>query len=114
MHEMSLAQNILDIVQKTASQHNAKKVLKITIRAGQLRGIVPEQLKFCFGFVAKDSLAEEAELLVHSLPIKGRCKQCQTEFFVKEFRFACEACQAEDIEVLQGMELLVENIEVAD
>ena len=114
MHEMSLAQNILDIVLKTASQNNAKKVLKITIRAGQLRGIVPEQLKFCFGFVAKDSIAEEAELLVNTLPIKGRCKNCRAEFFVKEFRFACSECQNEDIEVLQGMELLVENIEVAD
>ena len=114
MHEMGLAQNFLDIVLKTAAQHNVKKIVKITIRAGQLRGIVPEQLKFCFGFVAKDSIAEEAELIVNSLPIKGRCKGCGNEFFVKEYRFICPECENEDIEVLQGMELLVENIEVGN
>lgn len=52
MHEMGLAQNIMDIVVKTAEQNNVDKVVRINVRAGQLRGIVPEQLQFCFGFVA--------------------------------------------------------------
>jgi hydrogenase nickel incorporation protein HypA/HybF len=114
MHEMSLAQNILDIVLRTASQHKAVKVSKITIRAGQLRGIIPEQLRFCFGFVAKDSIVEDADLIVNTLPIKGSCRKCEEEFFVREYQFICPSCGSEEIEVLQGMELLVENIEVTD
>ncbi len=114
MHEMSLAQNILDIVLKTAAANDVKKVIRITIRAGQLRGIVPEQLKFCFGFVAKDSIAEDSDLVVNSLPIKGKCKACGNPFFVKEYRFVCPECESEEVEVLQGMELLVENIEVGE
>jgi len=112
MHEMSLAQNILDIVQKTASAHRVKRIVRISIRAGQLRGIVPEQLKFCFGFVAKDSAAEGADLVVHTLPIQAACKQCKELFFVKEYVFVCPACGSEKVDVKQGMELLVENIEV--
>jgi len=112
MHEMSLAQNILDIVLKTASAHSVKRVARISIRAGQLRGIVPEQLKFCFGFVAKDSIAEQADLVVNTIPIQAACKQCQEIFFVKEFSFVCPACGSEQVDVRQGMELLVENIEV--
>ena len=112
MHEMGLAQNILDIALNTASQHNVKKITKITIRAGKLRGIVPDQLSFCFGFVAKDTIAEGTELVVNSLPIKVKCKDCQKEFSVEEFKFICPDCEGEDIDVLQGMELLVENIEV--
>ena len=112
MHEMSLAQNILDIVLKTAAANNVRKVLRITIRAGQLRGIVPEQLKFCFGFVAKDSIAEDCELVVKILPIKGECKQCKKQFFVENYSFVCPECDSEQIDVVQGMELMVENIEV--
>jgi hydrogenase nickel incorporation protein HypA/HybF len=112
MHEMSLAQNILDIALKTASANQVNRVVRITIRAGQLRGIVPEQLKFCFGFVAKDSIAEGADLLVNSLPIRAACKQCKDSFFVKEYSFVCPACGSEQVDVVQGMELLVENIEV--
>jgi len=112
MHEMSLAQNILDIALKAASANRVKKILRITIRAGQLRGIVPEQLKFCFGFVAKESIAEEAELVVNSLPIRARCGRCTETFFVKEYSFVCPACGNPKVDVVQGMELLVENIEV--
>ena len=77
MHEMGLAQNILDVVLRSAQENQVKKVLRITMRAGQLRAIVPEQLKFCFGFVAKDSLADGAELVIHVVPIQARCKGCQ-------------------------------------
>lgn len=113
MHEMGLAQNIFDIVLKTAQQNGVGRVLRINVRAGQLRGIVPEQLQFCFGFVSRESpILEGAELVIETLPIRGRCKSCQHVFFVKEYRFRCSECDHEDIEVLQGMELLVANIEV--
>ena len=112
MHEMGLAQNIMDIVVKTAEQNNVDKVVRINVRAGQLRGIVPEQLQFCFGFVARESsLVDGAELVIETLPIKGKCKSCAHEFSVEEYRFVCPECEHEDIDVLQGMELLVSNIE---
>ena len=113
MHEMGLVQNIVDIVLKTAEQNDIAKVLRINIRAGQLRAIVPEQLQFCFGILAKESpILDGTELVVETLPVKGKCKSCRHEFLVKEYRFVCPECEHEDIDVLQGMELLVSNIEV--
>lgn len=112
MHEMGLAQNIFDIVLRTAEQNGVGKILRINIRAGQLRGIVPEQLQFCFGFVAKESeVVDGAQLVIETVPIKGKCKSCQHEFDVEEYRFVCPECEHEDIDILQGMELLVSNIE---
>jgi hydrogenase nickel incorporation protein HypA/HybF len=112
MHEMALAQNILDIVLDAARRHGAHRVRRISIRAGRLRGIIPEQLQFCFGFVAKDSIAEGADLSVVTVPIKARCKACGREFLVEEFKFICPDCNDPHVETLQGLELLVENIEV--
>ena len=114
MHEMGLVQNIFDIVLKTAEQNSISKVLRINIRAGQMRAIVPQQLQFCFEILSKESpIVEGAELVVEILPVKGKCKSCTHEFAVEEFQFVCPECKHEDIEVLQGMELLVSNIEVA-
>ena len=112
MHEMGLAQNIFDIVLRTAERNRVEKVLRINVRAGQLRGIVPEQLQFCFGFVARESsVVDGAELVIETVPIRGKCKGCSHEFLVEEYRFVCPECGHEDIEVLQGMELMVSNIE---
>ena len=55
MHEMGLVQNIFDIVLKTAEQNDIAKVLRINIRAGQMRAIVPGQLQFCFEILSKES-----------------------------------------------------------
>jgi len=114
MHEMGLVQNIVDIVLKTAEQNGITKVLRINIRAGQLRAIVPKQLQFCFEILSRESkILQGAELVVETLPVKGKCKSCKHEFPVNEYRFVCPECEHEDIDVLQGMELLVANIEVA-
>jgi hydrogenase nickel incorporation protein HypA/HybF len=114
MHEMGLVQNIFDIVLKTAEQNGITKVLRINIRAGQLRAIVPKQLQFCFEILSKESpIVEGAQLVIETLPVKGKCKSCEHEFPVEEYRFVCPECKHEDIDVLQGMELLVSNIEVA-
>lgn len=114
MHEMGLVQNIFDIVLKTAEQNGVGKVLRINVRAGQLRGIVPEQLQFCFQFVSRESaIVDGAELVIETIPIKGKCKSCRHEFLVEEYRFVCPECEHENIDVVQGMELLVSNIEVA-
>jgi hydrogenase nickel incorporation protein HypA/HybF len=114
MHEMGLVQNIFDIVLKTAEQNGITKVLRINIRAGQMRAIVPEQLQFCFEILSKESpIVEGAKLVIETLPVEGKCKSCSHEFSVEEYRFVCPKCEHEDIEVLQGMELMVSNIEVA-
>jgi hydrogenase nickel incorporation protein HypA/HybF len=114
MHEMGLVQNIFDIVLKTAEQNGVAKVLRINIRAGQLRAIVPEQLQFCFEILSRESpIVEGAQLVIETVPVKGKCKSCRYEFAVEEYRFVCPACAHEEIDVLQGMELLVSNIEVA-
>lgn len=112
MHEMGLAQNILDIVLRTASSNGARRVVRVKIRAGRLRAIVPDQLRFCFDFVAKDSLAEGAELAVQIVPIRTRCRGCAAEFEVEPVRFVCPGCGGEELDILQGKELLVENIEI--
>jgi hydrogenase nickel incorporation protein HypA/HybF len=113
MHEMGLVQNIFDIVLKTAEQNGISKVLRVNIRAGQLRAIVPEQLQFCFEILSRESpIVAGAELVVETVSVKGKCKSCGQAFSVEEYRFVCPECEHEDIEVLQGMELLVSNIEV--
>lgn len=112
MHEMSIAQSILKIALNAAETNGAKKLKTVRIRAGELRGIVPSQLSFFFQFITKDTPAEGAVLDVETVPIKGRCKSCDFEFMVEDFQFICTECQSKDIDVVQGMELAVKEIEI--
>ncbi len=112
MHEMSIAQSILDIVLDVARKEGARKVAVIKIQAGAMRGIVPEQLRFCMEFLTRETPAEGARLDVETLPARGLCRQCRTEFEVENFTFVCPKCEGSAIETTAGMELAVKEIEV--
>ena len=112
MHELSIAQNIMKIVDSSARQSGATSVKTIRIRAGALRGIVSEQLLFLFDFVKKETIAEGATLEVEIVPVKARCKDCQRVFLVENFEMICSECQSKDLDVINGMELDVKEIEI--
>ncbi|MBI5119215.1 hydrogenase maturation nickel metallochaperone HypA [Candidatus Poribacteria bacterium] len=112
MHEMSIAQSILRIVLAEAQRNGARKIKTVRIRAGELRGIVPSQLSFFFQFITKDTFAEGATLDFEIVPIKGKCKPCDNVFPVLNFEFICPNCASKDVDVVEGMELAVKEIEI--
>jgi hydrogenase nickel incorporation protein HypA/HybF len=109
---MSVAQSILKIVLTEAQRNGATKVKTVRIRAGELRGIVQEQLGFFFEFISKDTIAEGSAFELETVPIKAVCKECNHEFMVQDYAFVCPECESKDVDMLQGMELAVKEIEI--
>ncbi|MDD2742151.1 MAG: hydrogenase maturation nickel metallochaperone HypA, partial [Rhodocyclaceae bacterium] len=64
MHEMSLAEGILQLVEDTARREQAKTVKTIVLEIGRLSAVEPEALKFCFAAVTRGSIAQDATLEV--------------------------------------------------
>ncbi len=62
MHEMSLCESILRILEKQAEKEGFQRVLKVKILIGEHAGASEESLAFCFPFVTKGTLAEGAAL----------------------------------------------------
>lgn len=112
MHELTIAQGILDIALNTADSHGAGKVTGVKVLAGEMTGIVPEALEFGFAALSEGTIAGGACLTVHVLPLIGRCRDCGDERRVDRYRFICEACGSFAIEIISGRELKVESVEV--
>jgi hydrogenase nickel incorporation protein HypA/HybF len=65
MHEVAIAQGILDVVLDVAEGRETRTV---RIRAGELQAISQESLQFCFELVAQDSPAAAARVEVEIVP----------------------------------------------
>ena len=113
MHEMSIAQNIADIVLSTAQKNMAGRVLGVRVQAGRMRGIVPDQLRFCFEFMVKGTIAEDADLSIEEIPVNVRCRKCGVRSELGGLQFICGACQSKDLETITGMELTVRDIRIS-
>ena len=112
MHELAIARNIVNIAIAAAEKEGAKRITRVDVVAGELRGIVPAQLTFSFGLMAENTIASGAYLNLEITPVACRCRKCQEEFAVKDYRYLCTKCQSQDVETLSGTELRVKDIEV--
>jgi hydrogenase nickel incorporation protein HypA/HybF len=113
MHEFGIAQNILDIVRQAVPPDSLPAVRRIRVRFGQLSGVVPDSLEFCFGALVNETDMKQAGLLMEESPVISRCLGCGHQFTVEDFAFSCPLCDSSDLELVSGNELEVVNIELA-
>ena len=115
MHEMGIAQQIIDIA--TASippDMGSARVERVNLKIGKLSAVVPDSLRFCFEIVSRDTPLAGAELAIEETPVVARCKDCDTRWTISEPVFTCQACRSGSLEILSGRELDIVSIEIAD
>ena len=111
MHEMSIAQSIMDIVQQEMARHQVTRVSVIRLVVGEFTAVVPDSLTFCFEPITKDTPLEGVKVELEQVPLTGRCKTCGKEFPIVEYRFICPECQSQEVETVAGKELFIKEIE---
>lgn len=114
MHELGICEKIVQVALSTAQNAGAEKVIKVRVKAGAMRHIVPDLMSRYFEFLTKDTIASEAKLEITTVPARAKCKGCGSEYEAKNFEFVCPECGKNEPELLSGMELFLEDIEVAD
>ena len=112
MHELSITQSMIEIVLEQAEKAGARKIKTINLVIGELSGFVEESVKFYFGFLSKDTIAEGAELNFVPVAAQGRCRLCDIRFELEEFNWNCPRCGVSDIDITAGRELFVESINI--
>lgn len=114
MHELGIAQNILDIVQQSVPDGQVSAVKKIRIRVGRLSGVVPDSLEFCIKALLSETGMKQAGLAMETMPTVSLCRDCRQKFTVDDFVFSCPACKSANLELISGKELEVVDIELED
>ena len=71
MHEMSLAEGMLQLIEDAARAQSFTKVSVVRLEIGQLSGVEPEAMRFCFDAVTRDGVAQGAQLEIIELPGTG-------------------------------------------
>ena len=111
MHEMAIAEGILDIALRYAKDNDASKIAEVGLAIGELSGVESESLLFCWESITADSAAEGARLVLRRVPLRGCCRECSFEAKIEKLNFICPRCGG-TMELVQGRELKVEYLEV--
>lgn len=111
MHEVSLIENVIEIVMAEMPKHGITKVENITLRIGQMSMVMSDALIFAFEVLSKGTPLENATLSIESVPTEGRCRGCGEEFIIKDWPTDCPKCGGTDIELISGKELEIAEFE---
>lgn len=112
MHEMSIAENILQLIEEAAAREHFSRVRCIRLEIGQLAAVEPEALRFCFDAVTRHGVAQGATLEILPLPGSGWCTQCRINVSMTESLGACPQCGGYQLQVTGGMEMRIKDLEV--
>ena len=111
MHEISIAQAVLDLARQSAPQ--GAVVRSVAMDAGPVRGIVPEAMQWAWQAVTQGSDFEQVSLELHILPWELRCTSCDRKFTADEVFAPC-ACGCEVTTPVGGDQLRLLSLEVDD
>ena len=106
MHELYLAESILNIVQEYATQQRFSKVNSISLSFGRLSCIESKSLQFAFEVQAKNTYAENAFLDFQILPAVIHCFSCEKDLEVETYSALCPKCGGEEVILTGGTEEL--------
>ena len=112
MHEMSLAESVLQLVEETASREKAQRVRRVVLEIGRLSSVDSAAIRFCFEAVSRDSIAQDAGLEIVVTPGVGWCMPCRAEVAMTESYGACPRCGSYQVQPTGGTEMRVREIEI--
>jgi hydrogenase nickel incorporation protein HypA/HybF len=114
MHELSIVQNLLDIVSAQCLKNGFKEIESINIKIGKASGIMPEALSFAFEAIKTDTIAKNASLNIAEIPVTGFCRDCNSAFTVEEeYVLNCPFCKSSSFVMTAGRELDIIDMEVS-
>jgi hydrogenase nickel incorporation protein HypA/HybF len=123
MHEMSLAMAMVDQVEEAAGGHGHRTVSALRVRVGELAGVVPESLRFCFELACAGTVLDGAELVLESVPGHARCGSCGADWETgMPPRLNCPCCGGAEggagtgaaVELVAGRELQIVAVRWGD
>jgi hydrogenase nickel incorporation protein HypA/HybF len=115
MHEFSIALNILEIAESTALQHEASGISEVEVEVGDAAGVNMEALEFAWESAAGSSvLLKNSRLILRPVPLLLECIQCRHRYSPEDLFESCPACGENDSALIQGRELKVKSVTLAD
>ena len=112
MHEVSLVESIVAIVEEERRKQGFARVLTLRLQVGALGCVEPHALEFCFDAVTRGTIADGAVLDIEMIAGQGFCAECERSSLMMESFELCPFCGEAKLRITAGNELRLAELEV--
>ncbi len=114
MHEMGIANSVLEAVRTEMGRYPGMFPCKVGVRIGELAAIDQDALRFCFDAIILETDLASLELAIEICPRRHRCQACTQEFVVRDYNSRCPHCASLETTCISGDELELAYLEVEE
>ena|SRR5688572_18837210 len=115
MHELSVAQRLVELVSAELGDEFASQVRSVRLRLGPLSGVVARALLFAYDAATEGTPLAGSVLEIEEVVPAVFCPKCDAERELPGIqRLRCPVCRSPDARVVRGRELEVLSVEVSD
>ncbi|MFJ4466727.1 hydrogenase maturation nickel metallochaperone HypA [Streptomyces sp. NPDC089424] len=115
MHEMSVALSVVDQVERAAQSRGESGVRAVRLEVGELAGVVPDSLAFCFELACAGTVLEGAALTTRAVPGRASCAPCGRAWDTgMPPDMTCAGCGSGATDLLAGRELRITEVHWAE
>ncbi len=107
MHEVSIAQSIIQIIEEVLPKNKKGFVSAVKIKVGQLSAIETDALLFAFDIVKAKTLLHSAKLNIEIIEGGALCNDCKQDFRLSSFATPCPYCGSYRVSITVGKEMKV-------
>ncbi|MCS7135597.1 MAG: hydrogenase maturation nickel metallochaperone HypA [Nitrososphaerota archaeon] len=119
MHEFSVVLNLIEKVVEEAKKRDAKRVIEVELDVGQLSFLNPEQMRFAYNVLSKDTILENSNLIINTVDARVRCGVCgfdgkpdyadDASYHISAPLFLCPIC-GNPVEVIEGKGCIIKRV----
>ena len=110
MHELSIAQSIVELAEEVATKEQAGSIQSIDIEIGALSGVVTEALEFAMETIVKNTKLEKAKVNYLKIMGKAVCRVCQVQFETDDLLALCPNCGKANFTITDGKQLRIKSL----
>jgi hydrogenase nickel incorporation protein HypA/HybF len=114
MHEMGIANSVLEAVRTEMGLHPGTYPRKVAVRIGEIAAVDQDALRFCFEAIIRQTDLESLELEIEVCPRRHRCQACGDDFVVRDYDSRCPQCASLNTACIGGDELELAYLEVEE
>ena len=114
MHEMALADGILQVIDDAAAREPFARVQRLTLQAGALAGVEVRALRFALDAIAPGTRLEGADIVIEEPPGQAWCLRCSESVTISARTDPCPRCGGYQLQPTGGTELKVLDLMVVD
>ena len=114
MHELSAARSVVELIHEAVPAADLSAIRSVKMRIGNLAGIVPESLEFCYRVLTEKSRLAQSRLVFERVPFALHCSGCNTTTACPGGMGVCPNCSSTATTVVSGTELQLAAIELEE